>query len=829
MIEFENNKIITAVLEDEMQSSYLDYAMSVIVSRALPDVRDGLKPVHRRILYAMNEMGLLPNRPYKKSARLVGEVLGKYHPHGDASVYDAMVRLAQPWSMRYPLVDGQGNYGSIDGDSPAAMRYTETRMAQISSYLLKDIDKNTVDFQPNFDGSLNEPVVLPSAFPNLLVNGANGIAVGMATNIPPHNLKEIINALQILIKYPETTVEEFVKYVPAPDFPTGGIIYGYQGVLDAYRTGRGRIILRAKYTLNETKSGKQQIIINELPYQVIKKNLIEKIVELVKSKVIDEITDLRDESDREEMVRIVIELRRDAVPDVVVNKLFQHTALQTTFGAIMLSLVDGQPKELNLKEMMQYFLNHRNQVIVRRTQFELDAAEKRAHILEGYMIALDYLDEVIATIRSSPNPQVASERLQNNFGMTEIQAKAVLDLRLQRLTALEREKIQNEYRELLQTIERLRTILASYDLQMQIISDELEEIKNKFGDERRTEIVYDTSQISMEDIIADDQVIISITHKGLIKRTPLSSYRTQNRGGRGIMGLTTNEDDYIETVFQATNHNHLLFFTNAGRAYRVRVFDLPEGSRIAKGRALANILNLQEDEKVTNTLAVKEFESDKYVFMCTKFGTVKKTSLQEFEKIRSTGIIAVNLKDDDRLVNTRITDGDDEIIICTHQGQACRFIETEVRVMGRTAAGVRGIKLQENDYVVSMIAVESPDEQVIVVSEKGFGKRTKVDDFRKTSRGAKGVIAMKTTNRTGKLVALLTVKEDDEIIVMTTHGIIIRQGVKNIRVIGRNTQGVKLIKLDEGDAIADVTVIPFSDDVNNGDNLDGTLPETLYN
>ncbi|HRT68229.1 MAG TPA: DNA gyrase subunit A, partial [Bacteroidota bacterium] len=528
----------------------------------------------------------------------------------DASVYDAMVRLAQPWSMRYPLVDGQGNYGSIDGDSAAAMRYTETRMAPITMYLLKDIDKNTVDFQPNFDGSLNEPVVLPSAFPNLLVNGANGIAVGMATNIPPHNLKEIINALQILIKHPDTTVDELVKFVPAPDFPTGGIIYGYQGVLDTYRTGRGRIVLRAKYTLHETKSGKQQIIINELPYQVIKKNLIEKIVDLVKTKVIDEITDLRDESDREEMVRIVIELRRDAMPDVVINKLFQHTQLQTIFGAIMLSLVDGQPKELNLKEMMQYFLEHRNQVIVRRTQYELDAAEKRAHILEGYLIALDHLDEVISTIRNSPNPQIASEQLQSKFKMTEIQAKAVLDLRLQRLTALEREKIQNEYRELLQTIERLRSILASYDLQMQIISDELDEIKNKFGDDRRTEIIYDTSEISIEDIIADDQVIVSITHKGLIKRTPLSSYRTQNRGGRGIMGLTTNEDDFIDTVFQATNHNYLLFFTNAGRAYLVRVFDLPEGSRIAKGRAIANILDLKEDEKDTSTLAIKEFESD---------------------------------------------------------------------------------------------------------------------------------------------------------------------------------------------------------------------------
>ncbi len=807
------NRIFPTVLEEEMQSSYLDYAMSVIVSRALPDVRDGLKPVHRRILFAMQEMGLYNNRPYKKSARLVGEVLGKYHPHGDSSVYDAMVRLAQPWSMRYKLVDGQGNYGSIDGDSPAAMRYTETRMSAMAAYMLKDLDKNTVDFQSNFDDSLKEPKVLPSVLPNLLINGSSGIAVGMATNIPPHNLTEIINAIQYLIKNPGAEISDLIRFVPGPDFPTGGIISGRNGIYDTYHTGRGRIVVLAKTSISETKTGKKRIIVHELPYQVIKKSLIEKIVELVKSKVIEEISDIRDESDRKEMVRLVIELKKDAVPLVVLKKLYQHTNLRITFGANMLALVKGQPKELNLKEMMQYFIEHRNEVIVRRTQFELDAAEKRAHILEGYIIALDHLDEVIKTIRASANPVIASQALQSNFGMTEIQAKAVLDLRLQRLTALERDKILEEYREILQTIERLKAILASFDLQMQIISDELEEIKNKFGDDRRTEIQDDEEEFKREDTIPDDEVIVTITHRGLIKRTPLSTYRKQNKGGRGVSGATTSDDDFIETIYQATNHNYLLFFTDAGRAYNIRVFDLPEGTRIAKGRAITNVLQLQEDEKVTVVLPIKEFAEDHYIFMCTKLGTVKRIDLTEFAKIRSTGVRALTLNEDDKLVSAKVTDGNNEIIIGSRSGFACRFKETDVRSMGRTAAGVRGIRLAPDDFVVSMIAVNTPEQQVLIVGENGYGKRTKVDEFRMTNRGSKGVISMKTTHKTGKVISLITVMESDELVVMTQNAVIIRQAVKDISLLSRNTQGVRLIRLDQGDKIADTAAVPREEEI----------------
>lgn len=803
----ESNRILPAVLEEEMQSSYLDYAMSVIVSRALPDVRDGLKPVHRRILYAMQEMGLYNNRPYKKSARLVGEVLGKYHPHGDSSVYDAMVRLAQPWSMRYTLVDGQGNYGSIDGDSPAAMRYTETRMAQLASYLLKDIDKNTVDFQPNFDDSLKEPKVLPSVIPNLLINGSNGIAVGMATSIPPHNLVEITNAIQYLIRNPQAEIHELMQFVPGPDFPTGGIIYGVNGIYDCYTTGRGKMIVQAKVSIDENKTGKKRIIIHELPFQVLKKTVIEKIVDAVKAKIIEEISDIRDESDRDEMVRVVIELKKDAIPEVVLNKLFQHTPLRVTFGAIMLALVNGQPKELNLKEMMFHFINHRVDVIVRRTKFELDAAEKRAHILEGYIIALDHLDEVIQTIRSSANPQIASEQLQSKFGMSEIQAKAVLDLKLQRLTAMERDKIVEEYREILKTIEKLKSILASVELQMQIIWEELEEVKNKFGDNRRTEIVQDALETKREDLIPDDEVIVTITHRGLIKRTPLSTYRKQNKGGRGVSGATTSEDDYIEMIFQATNHNHLLFFTDFGRVYNIRVFDLPEGSRTSKGRAISNIIQLQDEEKVSVILPIKEFTENHYIFMCTKFGTVKRIDLSEFEKIRSTGVRALTLNDEDRLVAARTTDGENEILIGTKLGFACRFKESEVRSMGRTAAGVRGIRLSPMDSVISMVAVNNPEQQILIVGENGYGKRTKVEEFRMTSRGSKGVISMKTTNKTGKVVGLLTVMETDELVVMTQNAVIIRQSVKDISLLGRNTQGVKLIRLDQNDRIADITAV----------------------
>ncbi|HOM04974.1 MAG TPA: DNA gyrase subunit A [Candidatus Kapabacteria bacterium] len=806
-----------AFIEDEMKSSYLDYSMSVIVSRALPDVRDGLKPVHRRILYAMNEMGLLPNRAYKKSARLVGEVLGKYHPHGDYSVYEAMVRMAQDWAMRYPLVDGQGNFGSIDGDSAAAMRYTEARMAHIAIHMLRDIDKDTVDFQPNFDDSLKEPVVLPTVIPNLLLNGASGIAVGMATNIPPHNIRDVINALHALIKNPDITVEELIKYCPAPDFPTGGIIYGYQGVRDTYLTGRGKIIIRAKASFEENRTGKTSIIVTEIPYQVNKAALIEKIADLVRNKVIDDISDIRDESDRDGL-RIVIELKREATPKVVLNNLYKHTNMQVTFGANMLALVKGRPKVLNLLQIMKHFLNHRVEVVVRRTQFELTAAEKRAHILEGFIIALDNLDEVIALIRAAKDPQTASEQLQSRFNLTEIQAKAILDLRLQRLTGLEREKIQQEYREILQLIEKLKAILASKELQMQIIYDELKEILDKYGDERRTEIIPDTEDMSYEDLIANEEMVISITHRGFIKSTLVSNYRRQNKGGRGIKGASTYEDDFVEHVFQTSSHHYLLFFTNKGRCYRIKVWDIPEASRQAKGRSLANLIQIQSDEKVTAYCPVKSFDDNHYIMMATRNGIVKKVELNAFSNVRQSGIIAINLDENDELISARLTDGASDIILGTNNGIACRFRETDVRSMGRSAMGVTGINLEDNDYVNSMIVINRNDVQVLVVSENGYGKRTKFEDFRLTRRGAKGVISMNVTEKTGKVVRLLTASDLDDLIVITQKGILIRQPVAAIRTIGRNTQGVKLIRLDEGDKIADVTIVNHENDDNEDNN-----------
>jgi DNA gyrase subunit A len=806
------DNIVQTLLEDEMRSSYLDYSMSVIVSRALPDVRDGLKPVHRRILFAMQELGLLPNRAHKKSARLVGEVLGKYHPHGDSSVYDAMVRLAQEWNMRYPLVDGQGNFGSVDGDPPAAMRYTETRLSQIALQTLRDIDKNTVDFQPNFDESLKEPTVLPSVMPTLLVNGASGIAVGMATNIPPHNLREIINGLLALIQNPELTEMEIMNYIPAPDFPTGGIIYGYEGVRDMYLTGRGKMLVRAKIAIEENKTkSRQSLIVTELPYQVNKAALIEKMADLVRAKVLEDISGLNDESDRDGM-RIVIDLKRDATPEVVLNNLYKHTQLQVTFGAIMLSLVRGRPKVLTLKKMMEYFLKHRNEVIIRRTQFELDAAEKRAHILEGFIIALDNIDEVIKTIRASRDAATASVSLQSNFGLSEIQAKAILDMRLQRLTGLEREKILKEYREIIQLIEQLRAILSNKELQMQIIAAELTEIRDKFGDARRTEIIRESRDFTIEDMIADEDVIVTISHKGFIKRTPVASYRRQNKGGRGLSGSATYEDDFIEFIFQASTHHHLLFFTDAGKCYKVKVYDLPEGSRISKGRSLANVIAKETDEKVTAMLPVKDFPEDEYVLMCTKKGTIKKTDLKSFANVRQNGIIAINLNDDDKLIQTQITNGTCDVIIGTHNGLACRFRESEVRPMGRTAAGVRGISLSKEDFVISLLVIKRPDTQVMVVSEKGFGKRTKYEDFRLTKRGAKGVISMNVTEKTGKVVGLLTANDTEDLVVMTVNGILIRQSLSNIRIIGRNTQGVKLIRLDDGDLIADITTVTRDDE-----------------
>ena len=816
-----NERIQPVLMEDEMRDSYLDYSMSVIVSRALPDVRDGLKPVHRRILYAMYELGMLPNRPYKKSARIVGEVLGKYHPHGDSAVYDAMVRLAQTWSMRYPLVDGQGNFGSIDGDSAAAMRYTEARLAHTAMEVIRDLDKDTVDFRGNFDDSLQEPTVLPTVLPTLLVNGANGIAVGMATNIPPHNLREIVSGIKAVIADPNITNEELIKFVTAPDFPTGGIIYGYEGVRNAYTTGRGKILVRAKANVEVNKQGKESIVITELPYQVSKAGLIEKIADLVKAKTLEDISDIRDESDREGM-RIVIELKRDGVPMVVLNNLYKHTQMQVTFGVIMLALVNGRPRILTLKEMIEEFIKHRNEVIVRRTRFDLAAAEKRAHILEGFIIALDNIDAVIKTIKESKDAPTASERLQSRFNLSEVQAKAILDMRLQRLTGLEREKIQQEYREVIETIERLRSILASPQLQMQIIGEELTELSTKHGDERRTQIVYDARDFTIEDMIADEEVIITISHNGYIKRTAVTNYRRQHKGGRGVSGAGTYDDDYVEHVFRASTHHFLLFFTDRGRVYRIKVYDIPEGSRNAKGRSIANVIQKQSDEKVTAYLPVKTFDQEAYIFMATKEGTVKKTPIADFQNVRSNGIIAVNLTDEDRLIGARLTDGNAEILIGWSSGLAVRFHESDVRAMGRTATGVRGISLEDGHEVISLTAVRHADAQVIVVGGNGYGKRTKLEDFRMTKRGAKGVIAMNVTDKTGNICAILEVADTDDLVVMTTNGILIRQPIKDIRTLGRNTQGVRLIRLDEGDAIADITTVTREEDEIEGESSDAT-------
>ncbi|MFM7340381.1 MAG: DNA gyrase subunit A, partial [Bacteroidota bacterium] len=748
------------------------------------------------------------------------EVLGKFHPHGDSSVYDAMVRLAQEWSLRYPLVDGQGNFGSIDGDPPAAMRYTETKLASLAMETLRDIDKDTVDFKPNFDDSLEEPSVLPTSLPTLLVNGAGGIAVGMATNIPPHNLSEIVDGLQALIKNPGITIPELMEHVKAPDFPTGGIIYGYEGVKDAFLTGRGRVVVRAKATVEATKT-KETIVITELPYQVSKASLIEKIADLVRAKVLEDISDVRDESDRDGL-RVVIELKRDATPMVVLNNLYKHTQLQTTFGVIMLALVEGRPRVLNIKQMMEEFIKHRNEVIVRRTKFELDAAEKRAHILEGFIIALDNIDAVIKTIKESKDTPTANANLQQRFGLSEIQAKAILEMRLQRLTGLEREKIQQEYREIIQLIEKLRAILASKELQMQIISDELAGLRAKYGDARRTEIVHDARDFTLEDMIANEEMIVTISHKGFIKRTAVTNYRRQHKGGRGASGAGTYEDDYVEQVFRAATHHYLLFFTDRGRVFRVKVYDLPEASRNAKGRSLANVIEKASDEHVTATLTVKEFPDNMFIFMATENGTVKKTLLSEFESVRSNGKIAITLNDNDRLIAARITDGSNDIIIGSNAGLACRFRESDVRAMGRTAAGVIGMQLGDADRIISMVAIKRPDSQVIVVGENGYGKRTNYEEFRLTKRGAKGVISMNITDKTGEVVSIMEVQDSDDLVVMTTGGILIRQPVKDVRIIGRNTQGVRLIRLEDGDQIADITTVPHEDDENGGDEQEST-------
>ncbi len=811
------DKIIPVSLEEEMKSSYIDYSMSVIVSRALPDVRDGLKPVHRRVLYGMHELGMGHNKPYKKSARIVGEVLGKFHPHGDSAVYDSMVRMVQSFSLRYPLVDGQGNFGSVDGDSPAAMRYTEVRLRRISEEMLRDLDKNTVEFTPNFDDSLQEPTVLPAYLPNLLVNGASGIAVGMATNIPPHNLNEVIDGIIALIKKPDLTNEKLMKFVIAPDFPTAGIIYGYEGVKSAYTTGRGRIVVRARANIETLKNNRENIIITELPYQVNKANLIEKIADLVRTGKITEISNLRDESDRDGM-RVVIELKRDAQPAVVLNKLFKHTQMQTTFGVIMLALINGIPKVMQLKEMMQHFIDHRMDVLIKRTQYELDAAERRAHILEGYIIALDNIDAVIQTIKKSKDVETARNNLMKKFKLSEVQAKAILEMRLQRLTGLERKKIEDEYKETIKLIENLKGILSNDERRYSIIKEELLEVKKRYGDERRTEIVYSTEDFSLEDIIAEEDVVVTISHNGFIKRFPVSGYRRQGRGGRGVAGAGTKDDDFIEHMFIASTHQYILFFTDKGKVYWLKVHELPEGGRATRGRSIINLLQKDKDEKITAFVTVKEFSDDKYLVMATEKGTIKKTVLSSYGNVRKGGINAINLVKGDRLIEVMMTDGNNDIVLGTRNGFAIRFHEKDVRNMGRTATGVRGVRLSKDDIVVGMLVIKHQGATILVVTEHGYGKRSDIKDYRITRRGGKGVITVKTTPKVGKMIALMGVVDKDELVIITTKGMVIRQAVKNLRVMGRNTQGVRVINLKDKDSIADIAKVVTEDEDINGKN-----------
>ncbi|AOT70455.1 DNA gyrase subunit A [Geosporobacter ferrireducens] len=804
MLEHIGN-IMQVDIEEEMKKSYIDYAMSVIVGRALPDVRDGLKPVHRRILYAMNELGLSPEKPHRKSARIVGDVLGKYHPHGDSSVYEAMVRMAQDFSTRYLLVDGHGNFGSVDGDGAAAMRYTEARLSKLAVELLRDIGKETVDYAPNFDETLKEPVVLPSRYPNLLVNGSNGIAVGMATSIPPHNLGEVIDATVKLIDDEEATVEDLIKIVKGPDFPTGATIMGKESIKEAYRTGQGRVVVRSKVEIEQTAKGKTQIIVNEIPYQVNKAKVIEKIAELVRDKKIEGISDLRDESDRTGM-RIVIEIKRDANANVVLNKLYKHTQLQDTFSIIMIALVDGQPKILNLYEMIYHYLGHQKDVIRRRTEYDLAKAEDRAHILEGLKIALDNIDEVIQLIRSSPNVQTAKEGLMSRFKLSEKQSQAILDMRLQRLTGLEREKIEEEYEELIKMINHFREILANERLLLSIIKEELLEIKDKYNDDRRTIIAAAADEIDMEDLIDEEDVAITLTHFGYVKRLPSNTYKSQRRGGRGVAGHSTREEDFVEHLFITSTHNYIVFFTNLGRAYRLKAYEIPEAKRQAKGTAIVNLLQLQPNEKVTAVIPIKEFEDNKFLILATKTGIIKKTELSQFDTSRKSGIVAISLRDDDELISVKLTDGETEIIMATRDGMAIRFNEKDVRDMGRSAMGVKGMSLDEGDYVVAMELVEK-DSDLLIVSEYGFGKRTSLDEYRIQSRGGKGLITYNTKDKTGMVVGAKVVNDQDEVMLISTDGVIIRLEVKGISRMGRNTQGVTLMKVRQDTNIVSIAKV----------------------
>ena len=808
----ERERIVKINIEEEMKSAYIDYSMSVIVSRALPDVRDGLKPVHRRVLFGMSEIGLYSNRPYKKSARIVGEVLGKYHPHGDSSVYEAMVRMAQPWSLRYPLVKGQGNFGSVDGDSPAAMRYTEARLQRIAEETLRDIDKNTIDYQLNFDDTLEEPTVLPTRIPNLLINGASGIAVGMATNIPPHNLTEVIDATIAYIDNNEIEVDDLMEYIKGPDFPTGGIIYGVQGIKEAFLTGRGRLVVRARTEIETTPSGRERIVVSEIPYMVNKADMIKKTADLINEKKIEGISYINDESDREGM-RIVIILKRDATSNVVLNKLFKYTQLQNSFNVNNIALVNGRPRSLTLKQMISYFVKHRHQVVLRRTKYELEQAKKRAHILEGLLIALDNLDDIIKLIRNSKTPDDAKIALVKNFELTEIQAKAILDMRLHRLTGLERDKIREEYKNLMNLIEYLNGILSDETLQMKIIRDELFEIKEKFGDERRTEIVPNIEEFDPEDFYADEDMVITISRLGYIKRTPLAEFKRQGRGGIGSKGGTTRDEDFLEHLYIASMHNTMLFFTKNGKCYWLKVYQIPEGSRIAKGRAIQNILNIEPNDFVRAYINVQKLDDDEYInnnfiILGTRKGVIKKTTLEAYSRPRQNGINAINIREGDELLEAKLTNGNHEIMIAVRSGRAIRFNEKNVRPMGRTASGVRGIKLGSgSDEVIGMVAVEDQKEDILVVSEKGYGKRSKIDNYRITNRGGKGVKTLNITEKTGELIAMKGVLDTDDLMIINRSGLTIRVAVSELRVMGRTTQGVRLINLKEDDSIAAVAYV----------------------
>jgi DNA gyrase subunit A len=829
----ETSKIIPILIEEEMKSAYIDYSMSVIVSRALPDVRDGLKPVHRRVLFGMNELGLSYNKPYKKSARIVGEVLGKYHPHGDSSVYDTMVRMAQPWSMRYPLVDGQGNFGSVDGDSPAAMRYTEARLTRLAEEMLADIEKETVDFQLNFDDSLEEPTVMPCKFPNLLMNGSAGIAVGMATNMAPHNLSEIIDGIHAYIDNRDIACDALLQYVKAPDFPTGGILYGYEGIREALLTGRGRVVIRAKASIEVLDNGRERIIVTEIPYLVNKADMLQKTGDLVNEKKLEGISEIRDESDRDGM-RIVYEIRKDAMASVVLNHLYKYTSLQSSFSVNNIALVKGRPQALNLLDMIRHFVDHRHEVVLRRTRYELAEAERKAHILEGYLIALDHLDEIIALIRASSTPDIAKEGLVSQFGLSEIQAKAILELRLQRLTGMERDKIRQEYAEIMALIARLKAIISDEGLRMQIIKDELTDIKDKFGDARRSEIVYAAGDFRMEDMIEEEDVVVTVSHMGYIKRTPVAEYRVQHRGGRGAMGGATRDEDFIEHMVVASTHHYMLLFTERGRCFWMKVYEIPEGAKNTKGRAVQNLLQIPSDDKIRAYITVRSLDDRAYlennfIVFCTRSGIIKKTTLEAYSRPRANGINAISVNEGDQLLEARLTDGQSEIIMAVSSGRAIRFPESKVRPMGRNATGVKGITCDESiEEVIGMVCVQQASTTLLVVSENGYGKRSEMEDYRVTNRGGKGVRTLNITDKTGKLVALQAVEDSDDLMIINKSGVAIRIGVESLRVMGRATQGVRLIRLDGDDQIASVARVE-KDETTESDSIEpsnheGTAP-----